>query len=87
MTEKYWKPGHELVAEVVAKDMIWNMEQETTSNANVLARISTPVKRHHDHSNTYKGKHLTDVVAHNYRVTIIILVGHGYTQADMTLQR
>ena len=44
------------------------MEQETASN--VLARISTAMKRHHDHSNSYKEEHLTEEVAHSYRASV-----------------
>ena len=42
----------------------------------VLVRVPIAVKRHHDNGNSYKGKHLMEVVAYSSEVqSIIIMVG------------
>ena len=42
----------------------------------VLVRVPIAVKRHHDNGNSYKGKHLMEVVAYSLEVqSIIIMVG------------
>ena len=33
----------------------------------VLVRVSIAVKRHHDHDNCYKGKHLIEVIDYSFR--------------------
>ena len=33
----------------------------------VLVRVSIVVKKHHDHGNSYKGKHLIEVLAYSLR--------------------
>ena len=49
----------------------------------VIDRISIAVKRHHDHGNSYKGKHLFVVVYSSEVQSIIIVVGYGNMQAGM----
>ena len=53
----------------------------------VLTRVSIDVKRHHGHSNSYKGKHLIEVVAYSFRGLVPYHHGedHGGMQADMVL--
>ena len=56
-------------------------------SVDVLVRVSIDVKRVHDHSNSYKGKHFNWVACFQFRVQfIIIMVGHGSVQADMVLE-
>ena len=45
------------------------------------------MKRHHDHSNSYKGKHLTGWLVISEVYSIIIMGGHGGMQADMVLEK
>ena len=53
----------------------------------VLVRVAVAVKRHHGHSNTYRGKHLFGAGLH-FRVWSIIMVdGNGIMQADMVLEK
>ena len=53
----------------------------------VLVRISIAVKRSHDHDNSYKGKHLTEVAACGFRSSVHYHHGgeHGSMQAVMVL--
>ena len=51
-------------------------------------RVSIAVKRHRDHDNSYKGKHLIVVLTYSSEVqSIIIMVGQGSMQADMVLEK
>jgi hypothetical protein len=52
----------------------------------VLVRVSIAVKRHHDHSNSYKGRHL---IGSEFRGLVHCHHGrkHGRVQADMVLKR
>jgi hypothetical protein len=54
----------------------------------VSGRVSVAVKRHHDHSNSYKGKHLIGDGLW-FRGLICFCHGwkHGGMQADMVLER
>ena len=45
------------------------------------------MKRHHDHGNSYKGKHLIGVAYSSEVWSTIIMVGHGGMQADMVLEK
>ena len=40
----------------------------------VLVRVSIAVKRHHDHDNSYKGKHLIRVAYYNAEIQFIIII-------------
>ena len=53
----------------------------------MLVRVFIAVKRCHDHDNSYKRKHLTEVAAYSSEVQfIIVMVGeHGSIKADMVL--
>ena len=52
----------------------------------ILVMVSIAVKRHHDHCNSYKGKHLTEVVAYSFRVLVHCHNGvHGGVQANRVL--
>ena len=53
----------------------------------VLVSVSVSVKRHHDHCNSYKGKHLIGVAYISEVESIITMVGHGSVQADMVLEK
>ena len=50
-------------------------------------RVSIAVKRHHDYSSCYKGKHLG--LAHNFRGVVHYCHGrnHGSMQADVVLEK
>ena len=54
----------------------------------VIVRVSIAVKRCHDHSNSYKGKHLTGAGL-QFRGLVHCHHGrkHGGTQADMVLEK
>ena len=54
----------------------------------VLVRVSIAVKRHHDHSNSYKGKHLTGAGL-QFRDLVNYHHGrkHSGVQADVVLER
>ena len=54
----------------------------------VLARASIVMKRHYDHSNSYKGKHLIGVGL-QFRGLVYYCHGgwHGGKQADMVLEK
>ena len=59
----------------------------------VLVRVSIAVKKCHDHSNSYKGKHLTKAVAYGFRGLVHYLHGrehssweYGSIQVDTTLE-
>ena len=47
------------------------------------------MKRHHDHSNSYKGKYLIEVQACSFRSLVHYHQGseHGSLQADMVLEK
>lgn len=45
------------------------------------------VRRHHDHRNSYTGKHLTEVAATITEFQFIVVVGHGSIQADSVLRK
>jgi hypothetical protein len=51
-------------------------------------RVSTAVKRHLDHRNSYKEKHLTGAI-YNFRGLVHFHHGrkHGGTQADIVLEK
>ena len=50
--------------------------------------VSIAVKRHCDHGNSYKGKHLIVMGAYSSEAqSIIIMVGHGGMLADILLER
>ena len=54
----------------------------------VLVRVSVAVKRHHDHDNSYKGKHF---IGETYKLRGIVHYLHGEKQgglwADMVLEK
>ena len=53
----------------------------------MLVRVSRAVRRHHDHVNSYKGKHLIGV-AYIFRAWSIIIKGrHGGQQVDIVLEK
>ena len=58
----------------------------------ICLRVSIAVKRHHDHGNSYKGKHLIEVVAYSFRGLIHYHRGGGHggelcsVQTDMVLE-
>ena len=54
-----------------------------SSYVGALAFIA--VKRHHDHSSTYKGNHLKSWLIVSEVQFIIIMVGPGSMQSDMVL--
>ena len=57
-------------------------------SVDVLVRVSIAVKRLHDHSISYKGKHFNWVACFQFRVqSIFIMGGHGGMQADMVLEK
>ena len=54
----------------------------------VLVRVSVAVKRHHDHDNFYKGKHL---IGAGFQFRDLVQYHHGEKsgglQADVVMQR
>jgi hypothetical protein len=59
-----------------------------TGSVNALVRVSIAVKRHSDHSNSYKGKHLTGAGS---QLRDLVHCHRGRkrdgTQADMALEK
>ena len=51
----------------------------------ILVKVSITVKRHYDHGNSYKGKHLLGFSTVSEIYFIIFMIGHGDMQADMVL--
>lgn len=49
----------------------------------VLVGASVAVKRHHDHGNSYRGKHSIEAAAYSSEVQFIIMAGS--MAADMVL--
>ena len=60
--------------------------ERLSDQSSVLVRVSVSVKRHHDHTNSYKGK-LVEVAYSSEVQFIIIMVEHDSVQADMMLER
>ena len=59
-----------------------------TQKQGVLVRVSTAVKRHHDHGNSYKGKHFIGAGL-QFRGLVHYHHGrkHGGMQVDIVLER
>ena len=53
----FWSP----IAFSFVYCMVRQMQEYSTLSTNFLVRLSFAVKRHHDHNNSYKGKHLIGV--------------------------
>ena len=61
--------------------------QRATIEVTALVSISIVVKRHYDHSNSYKEKYLIEVAYSSEVQSIIIMAGHGNVQVDMALEK
>jgi hypothetical protein len=59
------------------------------SNPRVLVRVPVAVKKHHDHSNSYEGKHFIGGLTYSFRGSVYYHHGgrHSGTQADVVLER
>ena len=66
--------------------MIHRLQQGQSSFSFLLVRVSIVVKRHHDHSNSYTGKTLTEAGL-QFRARCHHSGKHGNTQVDTVLER
>ena len=67
--------------------LIYRNDKLCINITSVLVRVSIAVKRHHDHSTSFKGKRLVGWLIFSVVECIIIMVGHGGVQTDKVLEK
>jgi hypothetical protein len=70
--------------------MVWSITAifQTQVPSSALVKVSVAVKRHHDHGNSYKGKHRMGM-AYSFRGLVHYCYGgkYGDKQANVVLER